>query len=231
MNRTGQPSFPARPRLAGSFKDQAVQLIKEAICSGEFPAGEIFSHEQLSRWLGISRTPIREALLELQGEGLVAIHRGRGTEVVPVSCREMQEIFEIREALEAKAFTLAIERISGEKLLELQHPFLHYRRQFRLGEPVDYVQVNREFHLSIARASGNSRLYKTIASLLDQPVRTGFYALFMLQRANDSMAEHQGLLGAVEAKNVQKARELIGQHLRRACTALLHALEKTGIAP
>lgn len=231
MNRTDRPQAADRPRLAGSFKEQAAQLIKAAIYSGEFPPGEFFSHEKLSHWLGISRTPVREALLELQSEGLVAIHRGRGTVVMPLSRWEIQEIFEVREALEMKAFSLAIERMTDQKRSELQLTVQDQLQQFRSGGLADFVQANRCFHLAVARAAGNHRLYQAIALLLEQPARTGFYALFMLQRANESMIEHQALLGAIENKDPQKARELVAQHLRRACAALLHSLEKAGTAP
>ncbi len=231
MDNAGKPPALTRTGLAGTLKEQAAQLIKEAIYRGELFPGRIFSHEQLSRQLGISRTPIREALLELQGDGLVIIHRGRGTEVVPLSRREVQEIFEMREALEIKAFTLAIERIPEQELSELQLFFQHHLQQVCSGGHVDIAQANRRFHLMVARASSNRRLYKAIASLLEQPARTGFYALFQLQRVNESMAEHRALLGALVEKDPVKARDVVSKHLRRTCEAVLRSLEKAGAAP
>ena len=129
--------------LVGTLKEQAIALIKEAIYKGELPPGKIFSHEQLSNWLGISRTPIREALLELQNHGLVIIHRGKGTEVTPLSRNDVREIFEMREALELKAFELAIERISEREMREIEHFFANHHKKAISGQVVDFLSDDR----------------------------------------------------------------------------------------
>lgn len=214
-----------RPDLVGTLKEQAVQLIKDAIYKGDLPLGRIFSHKQLSQWLGISRTPIREALLELQNSGLVIIHRNRGTEVVPLSRGDVLELFEMREALELKAFELAIERITEKDLISLRQFFLVHLEQASSGQKVEFLQGDRRLHLLIAHASGNRRLYNAIESLREQFIRTGVYALINEKRIAEVFSEHQAMIDALVEKDARRGRSAVLRHLSRTCDEVMRALD------
>lgn len=220
-----------RPDLVGTLKEQAVQRIKEAIYKGDLPPGRIFSHEQLSQWLGISRTPIREALLELQNSGLVIIHRNKGTEVVPLTRGDVLEIFEMREALEVKAFELAIERISERDLLVIKRFFLSHLEQAHSGQKVEFLQGDRQFHLLIAQASGNRRLYNAIEALREQFIRIGVYALFNERRIAEVVSEHQVIMDALVAKDAVRIRAAMLHHLGRTCDEVILSLDQAAGGP
>ena len=154
-------------------KDQAYQLIKRAIISGDLVSGNIYSLHDLSELISISNTPTREALLVLECEGMIDPIPRSGYMVAPITIRDVLEIFHLRRVLEGEAIRLAVDHITKEDIKFLEdNNKLESQLFFEPNEnkdTEDYIQayqLNSEFHLRIAHASGNSRLAKLIEELL-----------------------------------------------------------------
>ncbi len=212
-----------------SLRDQAVRLIKNAILKGELQPGEVVSNEQLSSWLGISRTPIREALLELQKGGVVIIHRGKGTEVARLSRKDVSEIFETREALEVKSCELMIERMEEDSLDTLEAILERQIADASEGNQLRFLDGDHDFHLHMARCADNKRLYDAIEYLRDQTMLLGAYALRKENRMAEVIGEHRAIVDALKQRDTQSARAAVVVHLQRTCEdALLRVPGATG---
>ncbi len=198
---------------SSSLRDQAVKLIKTAILRGEIPPGQIVSNEQLSSLLGISRTPIREALLELQNFGMVIIHRGKGTEVARLTRKDAIEIFETREALEVKACELMIERMAEGEVAPLEEILEEQARSAAQGNKLRFLESDHEFHMHIARCARNGRLFNSIEALRDQTMLLGAYAIRRENRVNEVIDEHRAILEALRRRDPEKARAAVVAHL------------------
>jgi len=203
------------------LRDQAVKLIKGAILRGEIPPGEVISNEQLSAWLGISRTPIREALLELQRGGMVIIHRGKGTEVARLSRKDVVEIFETREALEVKSCELMIERMGDGSIKGLESILEKQARDASRGEELGFLEGDHQFHLLLAKGSGNGRLYNAVEAMRDQCMLLGTYALRQENRMSEVLGEHREIVEALRRRDPSAARDAVIAHLRRSCNDVL----------
>lgn len=213
------------------LRDQAVKLIKGAILRGEIPPGEVISNEQLSSWLGISRTPIREALLELQKGGMVTIHRGKGTEVARLSRKDVVEIFETREALEVKSCELMIERM-GEKAIDALEAILDRQsRDSSQGNELGFLEGDNEFHLLLAKGSGNGRLYRAVEAMRDQCMLLGTYALRQENRMAEVLGEHRDIVDALRRRDPSAARVAVLAHLKRSCEDVLMEFPDTAGNP
>jgi DNA-binding GntR family transcriptional regulator len=204
-----------------SLKDQAYDLIRDAILRAEFKPGRIVSNEELSKWLGISRTPIREALLELQKNRMVIIHRGKGTEIAPMTKKDAREIFEMREALEAKSHELAIDRMDDDRIGDFEAIFKTQVRHCEEGRKIEFLQSDRQFHLLFAKAADNERLYSAIEGLRDQFMLLGNYALYDTKRMNEVIEEHIAIMDALKKKDKAAMRSCIIEHLKNTYTEIL----------
>jgi DNA-binding GntR family transcriptional regulator len=215
---------------SASLRDQAARLIKNAILKGEIPPGTVVSNEQLSSWLGISRTPIREALLELQKGGMVIIHRGKGTEVTQLSRKDVIEIFETREALETKSCELMIERTDARALKPLEEILERQTEDASPGKQLRFLENDHEFHLHIARCACNGRLHDAIEALRDQSMLLGTYALRKENRMNEVIGEHRAIVDALRLRDPQAVRDAVAVHLKRTCEdALIRVPDTSGI--
>jgi DNA-binding GntR family transcriptional regulator len=160
---------------AQTKKDRVYQQIRRAILSGELKAGEILKEGELAQRYGAGKTPTREALIVLSYEKFLEPMPRVGYIVATTSIQDVLETFHLRLLLEVEAIGLAAERITDEDILRLQ-------RNIRLEEALDSqysgselmekaFELNREFHLILAQASGNSRLAQTVVQLIDDMKR------------------------------------------------------------
>lgn len=196
-----------------SSKEKAYRLIKQSIITRAFAPGQFLSENELSRSLGVSRTPIREALQALEVEGFVTLIPHRGAQVAEISLKDLDEVYELR---------LVLERLAGQKLIErgneicLQQMTDLLAAQVELAQSnksVEFIAADREFHLALMRAAGNERLYRFYDSLRDHLLRLGLEAIQTPGRMAQVLDEHQAILAGLKAASYPKFNEAITAHL------------------
>lgn len=199
---------------AGSKKKQAYDEIKRMIIENEMKKDIPLVERTLCDMLGISRTPVREALRELAADGLVDIIDGKGVYVKKIEFRDMIEIFEVREALERKAIQLFIERMDKAQLAEFQDYMDAQEKAYAHDDHKTFMECDMKIHYLIADGAKNGRLKKSIMDIYDQ-----IRQIAISSRDDDSVRKmaieaHREILSAVEKRDVEAAEKAIVSHIR-----------------
>ena len=188
------------PLKTASLKDQAYRLIKDAI--------------DLCSELGISRTPVREALIELQSEGFVVFVRGRGFKVVELTKKEAMDIIEMRRDIEMFGAELAAKRITDEQLQRLEAKYNDMVAAIDSGDTRLMYKLDYDFHNIIFEATGNTWLMETIKKLRDHFLRVETQSAFSRKSdAKKVFKEHEGVLKALQKRDSKLARSAMQNHL------------------
>jgi DNA-binding GntR family transcriptional regulator len=205
-----------RPRSTSSVpttRSKAVaSALRQRIKSGELAPGERLRQAEIASLFGVSTTPVREAFTVLAQEGLVRQDAHRGVVVFAPSLAELRETFEIRQALEPLAATLAAEALTDDDLAALQQ-IVH---EMRTAKPGRYYELNRMLHRRIYAAANRDRLI----SLIEQMREVAASYLAMTVRQYDPayrermQAEHEAILGALAERDGERAGDLVQDHLR-----------------
>lgn len=206
-----------------SVAERAYAFAKERILDGRYTGGELISEGDVAAGVGVSRTPVREAFLRLETEGLLRLYPKRGALVVPVSAGEVESVMETRMLVER----FAIEKVIGMEAEVGPRLRTAIARQEELAASHDegnFVEVDREFHRVFVAAAGNPILLQLHDSLRDRQSRMMLAALARdAHRLQQVLEEHRALADAVEADDVDLARTVLDHHLRGTLTLLLDA--------
>lgn len=203
-------------------KEVIVELIREAIMSGEFQPGDRLLQDELAERLNVSATPIREALRQLEAEGILVHSPHKGVRVADVKLEDTREIYLIRSALESLATRLATPNLDAAAVEQLQQLQAQTEAQIRQGELMDLRKLNQEFHMLIYRAAGMPHLYKLIRNLWTQFPWDTLYVL--PGRAQESAAEHQKIIEAVTNGDANLAARQMQTHIENGMVALANYL-------
>jgi len=202
------------PAIATQTYWQAYWHIRNKILSGEFVGGARVNPSEVGEELGISRMPVREALRQLDAEGLVTIRPNRGAVVTSLTSAEVSELFEMRAVLEALAARLALPQLTGESLIELDT--LRQRMDRARGDVKLWIQRHNEFHDFIVVASNRPRLAADIRRMRDalQP----HLLLYIDVYKSTEMAgyEHETMIDAIRSRNVQLLELCVRDHVMSA---------------
>ena len=200
-----------------SLAGAAYRQIKADVLSCSLLPGAMLRAPQLAERLGMSRTPVHEALKALTRDGLLIAAPKVGYRVAPVTASDIEEIFDLRIALEVHAAGLAAKRAATRdvEILRAHDERSHeYQDHYSPGDP-DYLEAvilnNREFHVSIATMSGNQRLARAVGALLDEGQR--IYYLYWLAPRPDSDDPHTPIIDALAARDPEAARRAMAAHL------------------
>lgn len=197
-------------RQSTSKKQLAYESVKEKILNNELKAGDPIVERTLCESLGISRTPIRAAFMELAKEGLVDIVEGRGVFVSRIRFEDMIEVYDVREALECMSVKLLTERVTDEELAHLAE--IVERMKLLTGS--EFMKLDMELHTAMAQYAKNKRLAQSV-NLLYSPIR-----LMAATAQNDpvlcstALKEHQEILQAVASHDVEAAVETMRRHIQ-----------------
>lgn len=202
----------ASPKLDSQL---AYEKIVELLLTTSMPGEAVLSERNLSTALGMGRTPIREAVRDLVREGVLESHPTRGTVLPTLSIADLQDLYEIRGAVEGLAAQLAAERGAVEEL----EPFARdFERALRAGEKADLARVHErgvEFHSEIVRLSRNARLLELYRPFrLRFRIQLGIVPRRTPERVLNAAREHQAILAAIVRRDGDGARQLISGHLR-----------------
>lgn len=197
-----------------SLREEARHAIRAGVITGEIAPGQIYSAPSLAGRLGVSATPVREALLDLANEGLVEAVRNRGFRVMALDEGDLDEIFELRTLVEPPSVGTAVGKHSPEQLQELDRLASELRRAVEDGDVERFLTVDQEFHSELIAPLQNRRLSELVARLRDQQRLHGLRALVESAALRATTAEHDAILAAVVAGDRNEAEKLMRQHLR-----------------
>ncbi len=193
--------------------DKAYLQIKEKIITVEMPPGSVIREAQLMEELGLGRTPIREALKQLEKENLVVVVPRRSIFVADIAITDLQQIYEVRVELESLCARLAAGRITPEQLVEMRRLVDEYRHIDR-GDKKLLMTLDGHFHRLLAQAADNKFLRSEFELFYNLSMRIWYLALNHIQPDTVDVEAHIELLAAIEARDGNWAEQVMRQHIR-----------------
>jgi DNA-binding GntR family transcriptional regulator len=233
----------AGPTDGAALVDRLASTIQARVLSGEFASGTRLRQESLATEFGVSRTPVREALRKLQAAGIVQLEPNRGARVRSPSTREVREAYEVRAELEGLAAELAAARIRDDdlrRLRETQAKFegssvrlRRWKERGSVGSPpraahAEWIRGNDLFHLVIQDAAANQRLRALLADLHRSFPRNLTWIVLdeSSHLLDENVAQHAGVLGAIERRDGNDARRRMVAHVLTAADLVVRRLEE-----
>ena len=201
-----------RIKTVRDLKSKVYEIIKEGIIHRKFLPGTQLKESDLVRKLGVSRTPIREALNQLSKEGIIEIFPRKGAFVKNCTKEEVIEILILREVLEGVAARLATLQMNDGRVKKLETLFKDYRKG-----SIDYAQADEQFHSEIIQAAGSTRLVGLVSNLTDSLQMLDMRAVSFRfpERIKESLAEHLKIIKAFQARDEALAEKLTREHFQR----------------
>jgi DNA-binding GntR family transcriptional regulator len=222
--RGGGVALPADRRK--SLVDEAYRAIRQRILDNVYPPGHRALELELAGQLGISRTPLREALLRLRNEGLVEIVPRHGVRVMPVSVKDMKEIYEILTALESMAAELAARRRPSEAELEpLERASRDMARALKANDLDAWAEADERFHRTLIELSGNRLLAQAVLNFWDRSHRARMFTLRLRPKPVHSTKEHRALVERIRDGDAEGACVVTRDHRERGSRELLAIIE------
>ena len=200
-------------RDSRGLAERAYGAIREAIQDGRLTPGQRMPEIDLSTWLKVSRTPVREALRRLQSEGMLQPAPGGGLSVAQHDLRAVGELYDVRESLEGTAASLAARGADATEIRVL-HAMLDSQRTL-VDDPQAHARLNTIFHQHIYRAAHNRFLLQNLQSLHDSLALLGRTTFAAPGRIAEALAEHQAIVAAIAARDERLAEALARRHVRR----------------
>ena len=208
-----------------SLAEQAYYQLRREILTCILLPGHVVSERELARRYEMSKTPIREALVQLYHEGLMRRLPGRGYLVTPVTVKDVQDLFDLRLILEMATAERAIQRLSPAQIAVLSELG---NISYRLDDPESHIlflEANRKFHLTLAEAADNRRLTETLEGLMVEMDRLFHLGLRLRDSAEEMVEEHQEVTAALHAGDVERLQDSISRQIttsrERVMTAIL----------
>lgn len=211
------------------LRELVLDAIREAIINGNLKPRERLMEIQLAEELGVSRTPIREALRKLELEGFIVMIPRKGAYVADISFKDIADVYEIRAALEGLAAALAAERITDEELEEMERYLVGKAEAIANNDMERLVEVDTKFHDLIYQASRNERLSTIINNLREQIQRCRVTSLSVPGRMKESLLEHRTIVEAIQSRDAQLARQVAQDHIENAENIMMESLKKEGL--
>ncbi|MCR4629809.1 MAG: GntR family transcriptional regulator [Clostridium sp.] len=200
-----------------TYKEQAYKLIKEAILYHKLEINRIYSQEAICEQLGISRTPVREALLELQNEGFIHFCRGKGIKVVELDDKSIYEILEMRYYQEAIAARLAARRATEEDLKRIKEALDENKGDMNSKDIIHCYQLDHQFHRAVVMASHNSLLNKSLDEVLNHYLRFEVLTVYQSSASAEKIIEeHNAIYQSILNHDEDAAEKAAKKHLNDA---------------
>ena len=206
------------------LRELVCEHIREAIINGVFAPGERLMEIQMADEMGVSRTPVREAIRKLEMEGFVVMIPRRGTYVSNMSIKDINDVYEIRTSLDILAAGLAAERINDDELEELQRLLVQVGRAIDSGDMEKVLEADIAFHDVLYKASRNERLRNIINNLREQITVIRGVSMSYPGGLKDTQEEHRLLVESIAARDVEKSQEAARIHLENAEKTLMEAM-------
>jgi len=208
------------------LREVVYDRLKKGIQRGDFKAGDRLIEQRLAEGLGVSRTPIREAISRLEQDGLVYKIPQGGAVVKGTTKEEIDEIFGIRAVLESYAASLATKQVDDGVLSRLQKIIDRSQQALERGDVDGFIRLNTKFHEMIYRASHSDKLYQIISNLRDYFYKYRVFILKMEGMPQVSLQDHRRMLQAMREKDSKKVEELVREHILRGKESLLKEIDR-----
>ncbi len=219
---------PASPTLRSP--ESVYRELKRRILNNDYAPGTQVLEQTIANDLGLSRTPVREALVRLQHDGLVEVVPRHGIRVLPILRADMQEIYEVLASLEPTATELlARQNPSRERMMPLIEACDDMERALDVDNLEAWATADEKFHFALVNLCGNRRLAALVMTVWDQAHRARIFTLKLRPKPIESTREHRDVVDAILAGDAEKARNLYRAHRERAASALLTIIEQYGL--
>lgn len=195
------------------LRDVVFNTLRKAILTGELKPGERLMEIHLANRLGVSRTPIREAIRKLELEGLVIMIPRRGAEVAQITEKNLKDVLEVRRALDALCVELACDRISADEEEQLREACDEFERATETKDATIIAKADVEFHDIIVQATGNQRLIQMINNLSEQMYRYRFEYIKDENRHDNLISEHRMIYEGIVNRDKEKAAQAAKLHI------------------
>lgn len=206
------------------LRDVVFNTLRQAILTGELKPGERLMEIHLANKLGVSRTPIREAIRKLELEGLVTMIPRKGAEVAQITEKSMSDVLEVRRAMDALCTELACSRISQKEVDVLGAACDNFAAAAKTKDIRKCAQADVEFHDIIVRATGNMRLVQLINNLSEQMYRYRFEYLKDVSRYDNLIEEHRVIYESIKRRDQEAARAAAELHIDNQARAIIRQL-------
>ena len=206
-----------------SLAKMAYEAIRQSILSGQWKIGELYNEKAIAADLGISRTPVREALLELASQDLIIFLPRRGLMINRFTRRDVDEIFEVRKAIELAAVEKIVKTSPPFDLFEIEESLLNQRKAVKQKDYLAFMEADRLFHTSISELTNNRRIITILDNIRDMIHVMGAKALALEGRALEVIEEHQTICEAVKKGNIEEARRAMAYHLDQSKGAVVES--------
>lgn len=210
-----------------SLVEQAYAEIKKRILTTHYPPGYQALEQEIAADLNVSRTPVREALIRLENEGLLSLIPRRGMKVTPLLPNDMREIYEVLTAVETMAVELLARRKPSKKQLQpVSRALKRMNVALNANDLETWAEADDQFHRALLEACGNNRLAEIAGKVRDQGHRARLLTLRLRPKPTKSNAEHEEVFAAITAGDWEQARDLHYAHRKRTSQTLIELLDE-----
>ena len=208
------------------LRDVVFNTLRRAILKGELKPGERLMEITLADKLGVSRTPIREAIRKLELEGLVVMAPRKGAKVASITERDLNDVLEVRKGMEVLAISLACKRITGEELEKLETLEQSFQKLIESGNLTELAEMDVKFHDTIYQATNNQRLVQLLNNLREQMYRYRMEYLKDIAVRRTLAEEHKAICRALRERDEQQAEEYVSIHIDNQQKAIIRSLSQ-----
>jgi DNA-binding GntR family transcriptional regulator len=214
------------PIVRRSLHDEVATRVRDMIIEGALAPGARIYEAALGQTLGVSRTPLREALKTLASEGLIELVAARGAVVKAFTPKDVRDMLDVLAVLESFAARLACREASNEQIAELRALHERMAERYKARDRLDYFKLNQEFHSGVLRLSGNAALQAAHIALQARLKRIRYIGNSEPHKWKDAMAEHDKMIRHLEARDGEKLAAILTQHMEHTWERVKNTLEK-----
>ncbi len=216
-----------RKEKSVSLSQRAYEELRTKILNNDLRPGRFFLEKELATLLGVSRTPLKEALVKLENEGLIKVQPRHGMQVIPLSADDMAEIYQIITSLECEAVsTIARRGLSNREISQLEETGISMAEALEQDDLQSWARADEDFHRLLLDFCGNTRLKQTVLNYWDISHRARMFTLNLRDKPVNSTKDHQQVIEAIKAKNAEKAVSIHRQHRVNGGAVLVNIIKQ-----
>lgn len=206
------------------LRDVVFHTLRQAILKGELKPGERLMEVKLANKLGVSRTPIREAIRKLELEGLVLMIPRKGAEVAEITEKSLRDVLEVRKALEELAVQLACDKITEEEIQQLREAAREFQKSLQSGDITRVAEADVQFHDILYMATDNQKLVQLLNNLREQMYRYRVEYLKNDEAYPVLTREHEDIIRHISRRDKEKATEVMCRHIDNQVETVIDAI-------